>query len=920
VERASKQFQSAHADPGFINSLLSAQSNFNDFYKRFTGVALDGIDLFCRSKRFALASKQVRIDAFNTALLSQRDEKVGALLLPLDVLRSTAEGDPDADLSISIYHHPDAWLDPGFRRAFRKLLESISHFVFSGHEHQRDAHWSESSSCEHVTLIEADALQESSQPTNSGFNCLVLDFEHSYQKYWYFKWKQGRYTANPDGLQHPTQLLRKTAVQFAGLPSFIQFLTDDDFGFTHPRLKKLLLADIFVYPALTVEFPKSAAARIKGPNVFGYILKTKFLYIRGQDYCGKTALLKTIAGAFLEKTTIVPIFLSGSEVTAKSDDAFVDLVKRTIRRQYGPDLVEPFLQLPLDRRALLIDDFQQTRLGPQAATEVLKGAKQYFGTIIVTSTSLPAASELSSVTEDEGKEPLLTSLSINELPPSSRGEITDRWLRIGQSEPVDEAELARELEREQELLNDLIRKKALPALPYLVVGAIQIRHGRTSEGADPGSFGYLFEKLVIDALSITASPREKHIERKDRILRRFAFHLFQGGTSSESVQGFESLVTSYKTEMMINVNAPHILEDLLAARILVKHDGNISFRQSNFFYYFVARNLLDKLDGSEPETARAYLNDMAERPLDWANRLTLMFVLFFRKTDPIIDHIIDQANITFSEARVSDITSDVKFIDDGLNVPAGLVVNENVDLAREKKRRYEQQDEAEDGHSVADATIGRLPYSDDLDLPTKIMFAIARMELLGQVIRNFSGSLEGKRKIEILVCVFRLGLRLLSMLLTHLKFLHETVGSARAESEETRKRLQLIVNDFIPLVARLYCDSILLTLSRSVGVRDIEEAYELAATQVGDTCATLLVDLAIKLDHSAGFPLKRVETAYKRVSKESRVATAVLRDIVVRNTQIYPLQHETLRRIAGIIEVRPISREFSARVRSMSVR
>jgi hypothetical protein len=49
----------------------------------------------------------------------------------------------DIDVTICVYHHPDNWLEPNFRRDFRRFVESRAHIVFTGHEHQQDSHWVE---------------------------------------------------------------------------------------------------------------------------------------------------------------------------------------------------------------------------------------------------------------------------------------------------------------------------------------------------------------------------------------------------------------------------------------------------------------------------------------------------------------------------------------------------------------------------------------------------------------------------------------------------------------------------------------------------------------------------------------------------------------------------------------------------------
>jgi hypothetical protein len=298
---------------------------------------------------------------------------------------------------------------------------------------------------------------------------------------------------------------------------------------------------------------------------------------------------------------------------------------------------------------------------------------------------------------------------------------------------------------------------------------------------------------------------------------------------------------------------------------------------------------------------------MADRPLTASNQLTLMFFLFFKKRDAIIDRLITQADEVFQNEAMSDIASDVRFVDDGVQVLKEAQINESIDLNAEATSRLEAEDRAEE--KADDLTIfnSNEAYSAALTTAVKVQFATARIELLGQVIRSFSGTLDGVKKQEILEAVFRLGLRSLHATLNMLAEFARTLANhvGRIDDKKQREHITGLLNRLVALVARLICDSSLLSLSRAVGVSDIEEAYEDAIKQVRDTCATQLLELTIKLDQSEDFPFKLLSETKKRVTEESKLASLVLSDLVVRHTTIFPKQRETLRRIGATLKVDP---------------
>lgn len=910
VEGASPSLTAAKPNDVYLNALLTIQSSFYGFCESFVGRSIEGNTRVCRAETISFIGKRIHIIALNTALLSRRDEQIGTLYLPNILLTNATKQDPTADLVVCIYHHPDNWLEPDFRRDFIKLIETSSHFVFTGHEHQQDSHWSESSTGEQTVYIQADALQDEQYPARGGFNALVLNFDDQTHRYYHYRWKGQRFSALIDGELHATSLAKKSQERFQPTPKFFASLFEDDFGFTHSKRGTLHLSEIFVYPPLSISRPGEAKPTpVSSDNTLSFLLKQKSLYLNGKDRTGKTSLLKSLFVDILKTTSRIPILVMGSNLTSDNEEKVFNHIWTCVYNQYGQDAIERYKQLPHNRRILLLDDLDESRIKSEKSRPLLLALRQYFGTIIVSSGEMPDLSTYGQHLSGDSEEVFSVMAVIRELSPSARVKIIDKWLRLDPTATPDETSYVRELEREHNFISDLIRKRALPSLPYLLVGVLQIRQHNKQDLVDPSSFGFLFQTLVTDALAISKSPK-KHIARKEGILRRFAYRLFANHQEVGSLTDFSQAVNDFVKDIQVRVNEDAILQDLVFAKVLTLVDGTIAFRHPYFFHYFVARQLMDDIESEKPEEARQRLNEMAAHPLSRASQLTLIFFLFFKRKDPIIDILIEQANKVFAEEPLSDISSDVKFVDQIVPTLTASVVDENVDVSEERKKRLEAADKTEDAENDSaenrdEAAHRDTLYSIDLTFEEKLLFATARMESLGQVIRSFPDSLEGKKKIEILDCVFRLGLRTLHAGLGVVAK-WDAAFSVAAETipdETTRKKVAGLLNAVIALFVRIGCSSSLLDISRAVGTSDLEEAYEAAIKQVGDSCATQLLNLTIKLDHSEGFPLVAVQAAQNRMTKTSRMASLVLSDLVQRHTQIFPLQQDTLRKIAGILRL-----------------
>ena len=61
------------------------------------------------------------------------------------------------------------------------------------------------------------------------------------------------------------------------------------------------------------------------------------------------------------------------------------------------------------------------------------------------------------------------------------------------------------------------------------------------------------------------------------------------------------------------------------------------------------------------------------------------------------------------------------------------------------------------------------------------------------------------------------------------------------------------------------------------------------------------------LDHSNAFPFVEAQRLKKFLPREAHLARAVMSDLVVRHTKRFNYKREALRRIAGVINVKPTS-------------
>src|SRR6202020_2876488 len=105
----------------------------------------------------------------NTAWLSRKHELQSKLFLPIDAIEASPV---EADVCVSVFHHPYNWLDANNYRLLKDAVEQTSDIVFTGHEHVPGGGEVIRFSGEHLRYVEAPALNGESD-MDSGFSVLV---------------------------------------------------------------------------------------------------------------------------------------------------------------------------------------------------------------------------------------------------------------------------------------------------------------------------------------------------------------------------------------------------------------------------------------------------------------------------------------------------------------------------------------------------------------------------------------------------------------------------------------------------------------------------------------------------------------------------------------------------------------------------
>jgi hypothetical protein len=735
-----------------------------------------------------------------------------------------------------MFHHPYGWLPSQNARDLRKHVEKNSDIILTGHEHEGRAYRKEAFTGENTTYLEGGVLQDTQYKNVSTFNVMLVDLQDRRFRVEQYEWSDDFYTRY---FQSPWKsfvrgklLLRNT---FPISDHFLGELNDPGAQFSHPRADRVTISDIFVAPDFRELLPpkiKRRAARdfVPGDKVMKEIALEPLHLITGAEKSGKTALAKQI---YLESHTrgIVPVLLSGREIRKTNLDKVEFYIEQSFSNQYSNHLFERFTQLPKSQKLVIVDDFQAIPLGTDSKLRLLRALRARFGGIVVFGDDVVRIQELSIRRGDRALFADFKQYQFLELGYVLREKLTEKWLNVGRDESLPIADQQAELREYTRIVEVVLGNNLIPHYPIFVLIVLQQIATHTPINTTSGSYGYFYEYLITEALASTAAIKD--VDLKYNYIAELAFRIFERKQHYLSEQQLEEFHDFYNQEYRLSLRFEDIKADLVKSGIVgFFTDGNFRFKYRYVYYYFVARHLSATL---QDEKTKALVREMAKKVHreEYAN--VLIFLSYLSKDPMIIETILQNARELFSSSPPCDLDTSVEFLNKLQATIPQLMLGDG------------------------DPSENRLRMLRRIDF-FKLNSALKTVEIIGQILRNYAGSLKGDQKLELASECFSLALRTLSFVYNYIEqnldglieFFLERLEPGDIE-ELSVDALLTEAKRYVFLITHWWAILVVKRLSNSAGSADLQKTYaDLLA--INPATSTRIVDLSIKLDHFRVFP------------------------------------------------------------------
>lgn len=889
VEQICLQVQRAFFD---FRDAISPNDHLTRSGKLYYEIALD------------FSGHEVLFRCLNSSWLSKHREVPGSLNYPVELI---PDGPTDHALVVSVVHHPYNWFRPNVARQLRTRLERTSDIIMTGHEHSHSRRSQSKDTGELNDYIEAAVLQDSTNPDSSGFNVLVLDLEKRQQRFVHFGWDEDKYDRvfeSSDWEELQVSRLRKKA-NHPIAPGFNEFLKDPGVTLTHPGKGRLDLPDVFVFPDL-VEVShklKSGGRVIPGERLLDELVVDGKVLIAGGEQSGKTSLIKTLFSAFHSKG-LLPIYVDGNKLKIESAERLQKDIEQAFSEQYDNVDLEVLRQTPTAQKVLLVDDFHLLHARRRTEREVVEWMEKLAGRVFLVANDL--AQHVLELVNSMGfieAEERFHHLKLLPFGHKKRNELIERWFLMDTRIAGDDAKLAQQIVHIERTVDTVIGRNYLPAYPVFLLSMLQAHESNRPVDTSASTYGYFYEIFIRAALA--AKSTSKQYDIKSGYLSFLAYQMFSTGMQEFSDSEWRAIHAQYEKAYALRLSFEELRKDLVDGHAIDADEDSYRFKYSYVYYYFVASYLKDHIT---EEVVRDQISELSARLHDEDPANILLFLAHLSKDPFIIDTMLANAATVFNDVNAATLDEQFGFLE-GAEALAQEIAYEERDLGETRRRRlalqddFERQFEQAENEITGDEVSLREDFKETEEYLMRIGAAFRTVQILGQILKNFPGSIPAQRKLRLAKECYYVGLRTLGSAL-HMFDKHQEgtlrfiVDRLKAENPEmSRDELAVVANRTIVGLAHLATYGMITRIAHAVGSPQLIETYKEIKAENPST-AIGLIHTALQLEQSHSFPQAEV-TKFAQDLERRPWPLGLLRHLVVNHFHVFPVKFQTKQSICS---------------------
>lgn len=745
----------------YIEALCRKQQEYRDFVDVFEYDNLEGVQVKALSHsdlvvqyEVVVEGKGIRINLLNSAWLTERKEKPGYLYFPSKEYQKITK---DGHIEITVYHHPSNWMHPNDRNEFNRWVMNKSDLVYVGHEHLgRNESVETRDTIYHAQY--GEVLQERGNDKNSGFILSYIEDNENTTNVFNWDDNQKMYTMSYT-LSRKLNATDNKYLYFQ--KDFQTYLETADIRISHPRKEKVTMRDLYVYPDIEAYKNSNSSYDINeesvtvcGDVLLDYILKTKKISFSGGSKSGKTALAKSIALDLIEKGKY-GIIMDCTKLGAISNKNLQKNEEICISYAYGKEYVGAYRQLDLSNKMLILDNFEKVR-DRTSKQQILDYFDNFYDYILTFSNTTFELELLDESLYHEKNDYI--HCSISELGYRRRNQLITKWYYLSEGGDIIVDDLVRDKISEAMSTIDVLKGNGyMPCIPpHILIILQQLEYSIDGSNQERSNYGYLYEFLITKSiLDMNQNCEYIHRDIAFGILTNIAECMLSEGTRVISLDKYKSIVYQYNNDFQTDANAEQYLHEYERVELLNEKEGQVVFGYPYIHYYFTAKYLANNIS---KEWAREKIKTMSSQLYEEECGDIMIFLCHLSKDDFIIDIVLKNAKEILSDKNIFDF-GEHKSIQLSFDeyLKSDFIPEKDIELREDQLLEVRDRQERENRRQKDTEVIeeGR-EYVYSLDN------AFKTIEVMGQILKNYPGTIKGAVKNDLLETIYAVGMRTLS--------------------------------------------------------------------------------------------------------------------------------------------------------------
>ena len=879
----------------YIKNCLEVQKNYRSFADKYCNEINEIIPGILHSISHEIGRKKIVFHCYNSAWMSKKNEEIGKLVFPtnLDYKHLSIK---NADLTVSLMHHPLNWFNHLVSKELGKIQKNTSNIILTGHEHLRDEYLLSDLKGNSTEFLAGGVLQ-GTDPNQSCFKLIEINLDDNRQTLLSFEWS-------------PLKIIYERAVDFEDTApytiakhlilssDYIKKINYPGVAFTHPNKPELFISDYFIFPDL-----EDIKNKDKNSNIVPSInvcIRNNLPYTKsiifGDDSSGKTTFASQCQ-ININRDGRVPIYIHGSEIDINKLKKIEKLIEKKFSQQYNKKDLEIFRQLDIDSCVIIIDDITHCKFNLKYMANLIRDIESKYRNLIIICSSeleleLEVSSELNMIFSKYNQ------FKIKEFGHSKRDEIIEKWIKIGRAERLSLTELHNEKARYAKIINTTIGNNFIPKYPIFVLTLLQAFEAGNVK-LQGSSYGHYYHYLISQSLGLSG-VKHNELHLYFNYLSCLAFHCFDNNIHEVSHSDMCDFHKLHCDELEIDAEFSKTFDILKKAKLILHRDDHYKFNHNYVYYYFVAQYLSENITNDhilstvENISKRLYITELAN---------ILIFLVHHSNTQIIIDLVLNEAGKLFNNLEF------IKLNQNEISNINKLIVNEVKLQIADRPASENRKDMLKEFDSIdiyKKEYEGREKYiiSDDikeLNLISKINLAFKIMDIIGHITKNYYGSINGENKYFLIEETFMLGLRSLRALLSEFESNTDLIVDMLIEITDSTKVREQRIRNLVFQIAAFFTVSFISKCATSMASKNLNISLN-KVFKANNEISFDLVKIAIELSFPNGLNSEKIYKLYQKL-KKNRLSQTVLKLLVISHLYMFDVNYKVKASVCSLLGI-----------------